>query len=158
MTVSHEISIAVETPLTDEMRAMIGELNALLLSLTSEDACHHLAVEQMADARSTVFVARVDGKMAACGSLYRHDGGIAEVKRMYTRPAFQGLGLGRKVLNRILGLAIEEGYLKAVLETGADYDAAKGLYETSGFKQCGPVLDYPDHPESVFYSRPLSAA
>jgi putative acetyltransferase len=86
MSSAPAISIAVETPLSDEMRVMVGELNDLLLSLTSEDACHHLTVEQMADARTTVFVARVDGKVAACGSLYRHDGGIAEVKRMYTRP------------------------------------------------------------------------
>jgi putative acetyltransferase len=158
MSSAPAISIAVETPLSDEMRAMVGELNALLLSLTSEDACHHLTVEQMADARTTVFVARVDGKVAACGSLYRHDGGIAEVKRMYTRPDFQGLGLGRKLLDRILALAIEEGFSEAVLETGVNYDAAKRLYETSGFKVCGPILDYPEHPESLFYSRRLTAA
>jgi putative acetyltransferase len=158
MSSAPAISIAVETPLSDEMRVMVGELNDLLLSLTSEDACHHLTVEQMADARTTVFVARVDGKLAACGSLYRHKGSVAEVKRMYTRPAYQSLGLGRKLLDRILALAIEEGFSEAVLETGVNYDAAKRLYETSGFKVCGPLLDYPEHPESLFYSRRLTAA
>jgi putative acetyltransferase len=121
MSSAPAISIAVETPLSDEMRVMVGELNDLLLSLTSEDACHHLTVEQMADARTTVFVARVDGKLAACGSLYRHKGSVAEVKRMYTRPAYQSLGLGRKLLDRILALAIEEGFSEAALETGVNY-------------------------------------
>jgi len=152
------MTIAVETPLSDEMRAMIGELNAVLSSLTSEGACHQLSVEQMADARTTVFVARVSGQIAACGSLYRHGDGIAEVKRMYTRPVFQGLGLARQLLDRILALAIEEGFSEAVLETGVNYDAAKRLYETSGFAVCGPILDYPAHSESLFYSRRLTAA
>jgi putative acetyltransferase len=62
------------------------------------------------------------------------------------------------MLDQILALAIEEGFSEAVLETGVNYDAAKRLYETSGFKVCGPVLDYPEHPESLFYSRRLTAA
>lgn len=150
-------TIEIETPLTDEMREMIGELNTLLLSLTPQEACHHLTVEQMANPQTTVFVARVADKIAACGALYRHANGIAEVKRMYTRPSYQGLGLGRQILSRVMNLAEEEGISELVLETGVNYGAARHLYESAGFRQCGPVLDYPDHPESVFYSRPLSA-
>lgn len=153
-----KIDIAIETPLTDEMRAMVGELNDIMSALTAEEANHRLAVEDMVDARTTVFVARVDGKMAACGALHRHGNGICEVKRMYTRPAFQGLGLARKILDRIVVLAAEEGLAEIVLETGHNYEAARRLYERSGFLPCGPVLDYPDHPDSVFYSRPLTAA
>lgn len=150
-------TIAIETPLSDDMRDMIGELSALLLSLTPAEACHHLTVEQMADDRTTLFVARVAGQVAACGALYRHDGGIAEVKRMYTRSAFQGQGLGAKILDHILDLAGREGVCELVLETGWNYRAARRLYERAGFVQCGAVLDYPDHPESVFYSRPMMA-
>lgn len=156
MTADKAITIAVESSLSDEMREMIGELNALLLSLTPAEACHHLTVEQMANAQTTVFVARVDGAMAACGALYRHTDDIAEVKRMYTRPSFQGLGLGRKILSRVMSLAEEEGVSELVLETGVHYGAARHLYESEGFRECGPVLDYPEHPESVFYSRSLA--
>jgi len=152
-----EIAITVETPLSGEMRAMIGELSELLLGLTPADACHHLSPEEMANDRTTVFVARVDGSIAACGALYRHDGGIAELKRMYTRPAFQGLGLARAILSRILECAGQEGAKELVLETGHNYLAARKLYEAFGFQLCGPVLDYPEHPDSVFYSKPLAA-
>ena len=150
MTHPDSVSIAVETALSPDMRALIGELNGVLSSLTSDEANHRLAVEDMADARTTVFVARVNGEAAGCGALYRHPNGIGEVKRMYTRPAFQGLGLGRQILNEVIALAKQEGFDQLVLETGHNYEAAKHLYQSSGFEPCGPVLDYPDHPESVF--------
>nr|WP_209008314.1 GNAT family N-acetyltransferase [Roseibium polysiphoniae] len=141
----------------DDIRALVGELSDLLLSLTPADACHHLTAEQMACEQTTVFVARVDGEAAACGALHRHGDGIAEVKRMYTRPGFQGQGLGARILGQIIDLAREEGFRELVLETGWNYEAAKHLYERNGFARCGAILDYPAHAESIFYSRPLSA-
>jgi len=149
--------IAVETPLGADMRAMIGELNALLLTLSPPEFCFHMTPEEMAGDDTTVFVARVGGDAAACGALHRHADRIAEVKRMYTRPAFQGKGLGGMILERIVSLAQQEGFSKLVLETGDKHHAAWRIYERAGFSRCGPVLDYPDSPYSIFYSRPLAA-
>jgi putative acetyltransferase len=151
-------AIAVETPLSADMREMIAELNALLLTLSPPEACYHMTAEDMAGEATTVFVARIDGNVAACGALHRHADGIAEVKRMYTRPACQGLGLGSSILDRIIALATREGHSTLVLETGDNHPAAWRLYERAGFSRCGPVLDYPDSPYSIFYSRPLAAA
>ncbi|WP_420333206.1 GNAT family N-acetyltransferase [Roseibium sp.] len=151
-------TIAVETPLSDDMGAMIGELNTLLLTLSPPEACYHMTPEDMAGDATTVFVARVEGKAAACGALHRHDGGVAEVKRMYTRPAYQGHGIGSSILDEIVRLAECEGYSSIVLETGDQHPAAWRIYERAGFTRCGPVLDYPDSPYSVFYSRPLAAS
>jgi putative acetyltransferase len=159
MSSAPAISIAVETPLSDEMRVMVGELNDLLLSLTSEDACHHLTVEQMADARTTVFVARVDGKLAACGSLYRHKGRHCAKSSACTPVRLTGAwALDANCWTGFWRSPSRKASPRLVLETGVNYDAAKRLYETSGFKVCGPVLDYPEHPESLFYSRRLTAA
>ena len=63
------LTIAIESPLTDEMRGLIAELNETLLALTPREACHHLTVEQMAEPSTTVFVAREDGVALACGAL-----------------------------------------------------------------------------------------
>ena len=72
---------------------LIAELNAVLLERTPPEFCSHMTVEQMADADTTVFVARDDGGRAvACGALRRHDDGVGEVKRMYTVPARAGAG------------------------------------------------------------------
>jgi putative acetyltransferase len=157
MTTS-EPTIAVESPLTDDMHEMISELNALLLTLSPPDACFHMTPQDMAGEATTVFVARVDGKPAACGALHRHGNGVAEVKRMYTRADFQGKGLGGRLLDRIVSLARKEGFSSLVLETGDKHHAAWRIYERAGFKRCGPVLDYPDSPYSVFYSRSLTTS
>ncbi|MET1411512.1 GNAT family N-acetyltransferase [Roseibium sp. HPY-6] len=149
--------ISIETPLSEDMGAMIAELNEVLLTLSPPEACYHMSTEDMAGDATTVFVARVDGDAAACGALHRHANGIAEVKRMYTRPIFQGQGLGGKILERIVQLAQSEGFSALVLETGDKHPAAWRIYERAGFSRCGPVLDYPDSPYSVFYSRPLTA-
>ncbi len=150
------IAISVETPLQDDVRTLVSELNAVLLELTPPEHCHHLTVEQMADADTTVFVARDGGQAVACGALKRHDGGIGEVKRMYTRPTHRGRRIGERIVARIEALARSEGLERLVLETGDRHHAAWKVYERSGFARCGPVLDYPDVTWSVFYDKKLA--
>jgi len=151
------VTIAVECPLQDDVRALIAALNAFLLEHTPAEFCSHMTAEQMADADTTVFIARDEsGRAVACGALRRHDDGIGEVKRMYTLPAEQGRGIGGGILERIELLAREEGFGRLVLETGHVHDAAYRVYERGGFTRCGPVLDYPDTGWSVFYEKSLA--
>lgn len=150
------ITIAVETPLQDEVRTLVSELNAVLLELTPPEHCHHLTVEQMADEDTTVFIAREGGVAIACGALKRHAGGIGEVKRMYTRPSHRGRKIGAQMMTRIEARAREEGLKRLVLETGDQHHAAWKVYENAGFARCGPVLDYADVKWSVFYDKTLA--
>jgi putative acetyltransferase len=152
------LTIGIESPLTEDVRALILELNAALRALTPPEHCYHLTVEQMAGPDTTVFVAREDGQAVGCGALKRHAGGIGEVKRMYTRQAWQGRGIGGQILAEIERLACMEGLLDLVLETGHRHPAAWRVYERVGFQRCGPVLDYPDSSWSVFYAKPLEPA
>lgn len=149
------VSIDAESPLTDDVGNLIAELNANLLALTPAEHCYHMTAQEMARPDTTVFVARVDGEAVACGALRRHDKGIAEVKRMYTKPCFQGRGIGGEILARIEDLARREGFMRLVLETGDRHPAAWRVYERGGFHRCGPVLDYPDSNWSVFYEKEL---
>ena len=151
------ISVAIESPLQDDVRQLIGELNQALLALTPAEFCYHMTAEEMASPDTTVFVAREDGAAAiACGALRRHDGGVGEVKRMYTRPAHQGRGIGGRILDAIEALARTEGISRLVLETGDRHAAAWRVYERGGFARCGAVLDYPDSGYSVFYAKTLA--
>jgi putative acetyltransferase len=152
------VIISVESPLQDDVRVLIAALNETLLAITPPEFCSHMTVEQMADADTTVFIARdEDGRAVACGALRRHGDGVAEVKRMYTLPSHQGHRIGGRILERIEALAREEGFLRLVLETGHAHDAAWRLYERGGFTHCGPVLDYPPSDYSVFYEKRLTA-
>ncbi len=150
------LTIAVETPLQDEVRELVSELNAVLLELTPPEHCHHLTVEQMADEDTTVFIAREGGAAIACGALKRHAGGIGEVKRMYTRPSHRGRKIGEQMMARIEAMARDEGLKRLVLETGDQHHAAWKVYENAGFARCGPVLDYADVKWSVFYDKTLA--
>ena len=151
------IEIAVETPLQDEVRVLIQELNEALLELTPAEFVFHMTVEQMAEPDTTVFIARDNGVAVACGALRRHDDGVGEVKRMYTRPSHRGRKIGAESLRRIEALAGEEGLTRLVLETGEGYLAAWAVYEAAGFARCDPVLDYPDSEWSVFYEKNIAA-
>ena len=84
------ITIAIESPLQDDVRSLVAELNETLLALTPAEFCFHMTAEQMAEPATTVFVAREGGAAVACGALKRHASAIGEVKRMYTRPEHRG--------------------------------------------------------------------
>lgn len=141
------IKIAIETPLQDDVRGLVAELNATLLELTPPEHCYHLTVEQMAGKDTTVFIARDNGVAIGCGALKRHDNAIGEVKRMYT--------IGAGIVERVEALARDERLKRLVLETGDRHPAAWTVYERAGFSRCGPVLDYPDSEWSVFYEKSL---
>jgi putative acetyltransferase len=149
------VVIAVESPLQDDVRALIAALNATLLELTPPEFCTHLTVEQMAGEDTTVLIARDRGRAVACGALKRHGGGVGEVKRMYTERDSQGQGIGGRILELIESTAREEGLSRLVLETGDRHPAAWRVYERGGFTRCGPMLDYPDTGYSVFYEKVL---
>ena len=149
------LTVAIEAPLSDDVRGLVAALNETALGLTPREYTHHLTVEQMAGPDLTLVVAREDGKAVAMGALRRHPGGIAEVKRMYTMPEHQGRGIGGRILNEIEALARREGLGRLVLETGNNFDAALRVYARGGFQACGPVLDYPPSPYTAFFEKPL---
>lgn len=151
------VTIAIETPLSDDVRRLVAALNAAALSLTPREFTHHLTVEQMAGPEVTLFVARDEGEAVAMGALRRHPGGLAEIKRMYTMPAYRGRGIGSRILNEIEKLACREGFERLVLETGNNFGAALRVYARDGFQACGPVLDYAPSPYTAFFEKPLSA-
>ncbi len=149
-------TIAIESPLSDDVRALVAALNETTLALTPAEHTHHMSVEQMARADTALFVAREDGRAVAMGALRRHGRGVAEVKRMYTLPSHRGRGVGRAILARIEALAREEGFARLVLETGSNFDAALHVYKSAGFAACGPVLDYPPSAWTAFYEKVLA--
>lgn len=148
------IAIAVESPLQDDVRVLIAELNATLLELTPPEFVFHMTAEQMAEPDTTVFIARENGQAIACGALKRHPDRVGEVKRMYTRPSHRGRKIGALIVERVEALARHEGLARLVLETGDRHPAT--VYERAGFTRCGAVLDYPDSKWSVFYEKHLT--
>ena len=79
-----------------------------------------------------------------------------EVKRMYVRPAFRGLGLGKLILNCLAEYARERHVALLRLETGIYQMEAIGLYERYGFQRRSPFGEYRDDPLSVYFEKPIA--
>jgi putative acetyltransferase len=67
----------------------------------------------------------------------------AEMKRLYVRPAFRGLGLGRQLAEAVLDAARHVGYGCVLLDTLDDMESARALYEDLGFEAVPPYYHNP---------------
>ncbi|ODT80284.1 MAG: GNAT family N-acetyltransferase [Pelagibacterium sp. SCN 64-44] len=154
------VSIAIETPLQDDVRVLVAQLNAHLTPLSPPQFQFKMSVEQMAGSDTTLFVARDEaGRAVGMGALKQHGPDLGEVKRMFTLPEMRGRNVGRALLERIVELARQRGLPVLMLETGTGdgMAAAHRLYTRHGFVPRGPFLDYPDSEWSAFFELTLSA-
>lgn len=78
-----------------------------------------------------------------CIALRPRGPGIAEMKRLYIRPAFRGHGLGRALVERIIAEALTAGYRRIVLDTLPEMADAHRLYLAFGFAEIPPYMDRP---------------
>jgi putative acetyltransferase len=153
------VTVAIETPLQDDVRRLVAQLNEHLLPLSPLEFQFKMTVEQMADAATTVFVARDEsGAAIGCGALKLAGDDTAEVKRMFTDPAVRGQRVGSALLTAIVALARDKGVAHVMLETGVGpgFEGAHRLYTRSGFTPRGAFYDYPDSEWSAFFEMPLN--
>ncbi|PUE38523.1 GNAT family N-acetyltransferase [Limnohabitans sp. Hippo3] len=100
-----------------------------------------------AEPRGALLLAWVDGALAGCCALRPLDSSdysnAAEMKRLYVRPPFRGLGLGRQLTEGILDAARKSGYSCVLLDTLDDMESARALYEDLGFVEIPPYYHNP---------------
>src|SRR5438876_989032 len=75
------------------------------------------------------FVLRANDTPAGCGGIQLFGTAYGEIKRMYVRPRFRGLGLGKLLLNHLADYARSRGVGLLCLETGIHQVAAISLYD-----------------------------
>lgn len=83
--------------------------------------------------RGAFYLVHVDGELAGMGGLRRIGDGVAEVKRIYVRPAFRGLKLGQSILQRLLDDAHAFGYPCVRLDSAPFMQSAQRVYAAAGF-------------------------
>ncbi len=102
---------------------------------------------EYAEPRGALLLAWVDGVLAGCCALRPLDSSdysnAAEMKRLYVRQAFRGLGLGRQLTECILDAARKSGYSCVLLDTLDDMESARALYEDLGFVEIPPYYHNP---------------
>ena len=78
-----------------------------------------------------------DQKLLGCVFLKMIRTDACEVKRLYVRPEARGMGLGRKLMEKILENARSLGAESVLLDTGIYDTAAQTLYGKLGFRKIG---------------------
>jgi ribosomal protein S18 acetylase RimI-like enzyme len=100
-----------------------------------------------AEPRGALLLAWINGSVAGCCALRPLDASdysnAAEMKRLYVRPAFRGLRLGRQLAEGILDAARRAAYSCVLLDTLDDMEAARALYEDLGFEELPPYYHNP---------------
>ncbi|MGI5908066.1 MAG: GNAT family N-acetyltransferase [Christensenellales bacterium] len=100
--------------------------------------------------KGRLYLAYWEGAAAGCAALKPLSEERCELKRLFVRPRFRGLKIGRALVERIIGDAAACGYRELVLDTLPRLTGATALYEKLGFRPVAPYYDNPI-PDALFF-------
>lgn len=110
-----------EAELENPLKKYDLDRGAIILAYHEEEVCGCIALQPIADKEERV----------------------CEMKRLYVRPAFRKLGIGRLLVDKILDVAKQKGYKKMKLDTLKRLEAAIDLYKSYGFTTTNPYYANP---------------
>ena len=154
-----DLKVLPVAPHGPDAQRLLAELTAEITAMYADlgyDGSGGFALSDVERPRAVFVVAYVDGTPVGCGALRPYDDGIAEVKRMYTVPAFRGQGVAAAVLAALEDHARRFGYPVVRLETGDRQPGAIRLYERSGYRHIPPFGPYVAWADSVCFEKALA--
>lgn len=83
------------------------------------------------------FVVREGAEVVGSVGVERLRPGAAELHRLYLDPHLRGRGIGRALVEAVIGWCRAEGLRHLVLWSDTRFDRAHALYERMGFQQTG---------------------
>lgn len=151
------LAIVRESPLGHDLALLHARHTAAMHADTPPESIHMLRAGALAAPGIAFFVMREGGKPLGMGAFKRIDAGHAEIKSMHILREARGRGLARVMLEHLMAEAKAAGFRRLSLETGAQpgFVAARALYATAGFEECGPFEGYGPDLNSVFMTRLL---
>ena len=151
------VIITEERPDSADAILLINELQTFLNpEKYPAESRHGYSVEKLLREGVTFFVTRHDEFPAGCGGIKLFGMEYGEVKRMYVRPQYRGLGLGKLMLDYLAEYARNRQVTTLRLETGIYQTEAIGLYESFGFQRRGPFGEYKIDPLSIFFEKRIA--
>lgn len=92
-----------------------------------------------------ILLALSNSKCAGCIALKKLDEGICEMKRLYVRPEYRNLGIGKLLVEKLIEEARKIGYSKMKLDTISEkMPTAVDIYSKHGFKKIDAYYENPN--------------
>lgn len=142
-----DVTIERATAPTDDVRALVEELEATLAAGYPAEQRHGLSLDALFTPHVRFFLAHLAGTPVGCAGVALLPD-LAELKRMYVRPAARGRGVADALLARIATETLAANLTRLCLETGDQQHAAIRLYTRAGFSPCAPFGPYAAMPPS----------
>jgi putative acetyltransferase len=136
-----EISDASDTTAVDTARGLFREYQAALgVDLGFQDFETELQMlpGEYAPPWGRLLLALADGEPAGCIAMRPLTSDTCEMKRLYVRPEYRTVGLGRQLAERVIAEARSVGYRRMYLDTLPMMSGAQRLYESLGFQEIPP--------------------
>jgi putative acetyltransferase len=147
--------IVLQTPDTPELLEATRTIFREYAAALGVDLCFQgfeaelatLPGEYTASRNGALLLAGVDGEVAGCGAFRAlrdvDYANACEMKRLYVRPAYRRLGLGRILAQALMDQALRADFSVMLLDTLDDMEAARGLYAALGFEEIPPYYFNP---------------
>ncbi len=149
-------------PTTPEHLSQVKQLIIEYASWLEVDLCFQGFQEELATfpgsyvpPKGSLLLAIEEGQPVGCVALHEFESGIAEMKRLFVRPAFRGKHIGRQLAQGIIDEARRIGYTRLRLDTLTTLREANELYRSLGFHPCDSYR-YNPLEEVVFLELDLS--
>jgi putative acetyltransferase len=139
------------------IHALLNEHLQEMYRLSPPESVHALDLDKLRKPGITFWSAWDGPQLLGCGALKELDPTHGEIKSMRTPAALRRKGAGRAILAHIIEVARSRSYERLSLETGSmeAFRPAQRLYESFGFKSCGPFGEYRPDPNSAFMTMRL---
>lgn len=120
-----------------------AELNLDLSFQPADDSAENI-LKRYGEPAGKIFLATVDEKIAGCVAFHKMNfEKSCELKRLFVKPEYRGLKLGKKLLAKAIDEAKKIGYKKIYLDTLSTLENACRLYEKFGFKKIDAYYENP---------------
>ena len=128
-----------------------------LRSVSPVGSTHVLDIDGLKDSSIKFWSLWKNNKLVGCGALKFLEKNHGEFKSIRVADQFRRKGIGKKIINHLIGEAKKLKISKLSIETGAGdfFLPARNLFSKFGFKTCPPFAHYKDDPNSCYYSLDL---
>ena len=150
----NDLTIAVESPVSEDARRLIDGSEAALAAVYTPEECFSFSPEELDTTETTFLVARLSGRPVGCIALVANPG-YGEIKRLYVDPDARGRDVGARLVKELEACAKAQRITQMKLETGDKLAAAVRLYRRLGYSDCGPFGGYPDIDATMFLEKTL---